>query len=61
MHGARRAALKRRAWLSRREHTTGPAGPATRARLSPHPRGGLRGAPPAGRARVPQGAACGAC
>jgi hypothetical protein len=31
MHGASRAALKRLAWLSRREHTTGPAGPATRA------------------------------
>jgi hypothetical protein len=31
MHGARRAALKRRAWLYRREHTTGPVGPATRA------------------------------
>ncbi len=31
MPGARRVALKRLAWLSRREHTTGPAGPATRA------------------------------
>src|SRR6266446_4638085 len=31
-HGARRAALQRRAWLSERKHTTGPAGPATRAR-----------------------------
>jgi hypothetical protein len=60
-HGDRRTALQRRAWLYRREHTTGPAGPATWARLSPRPRGGLRGALPAGRARVPQGAACRAC
>jgi len=30
-HGVRRAARKRRAWLFRREHTTQPAGPATRA------------------------------
>jgi hypothetical protein len=47
-HGARRAALQRRAWLSRRKHTTGPASPATRARWARRARRGLRGAPPAG-------------